>query len=297
METNITTVEQTEILKEEEKNNILETAFSKSNDPLYLQSFLSVNSLLLKKSFSDDYEQLALEYSYRSIRDQITFIDRVVDEFFFVEKIEIKRLLKIKTSIVRIFKDHMELFFSQMKTEILSLKFQARNTEEFLRIKFSHVWKSINGYRKYLKTTGEDNKRIIYLAYKYIPYDTRLKIDGHVFVKGFTLKLWIRMYEHVERNPGLLEKLHNEKFRDVVTMHTEEILDMNDKHLSLAKIQKQLTKHCINEGKISSTMQRMNRKKGSKNELITVPTLLPLSKIKEIIENRENREKPCLIAN
>jgi Ca2+-binding EF-hand superfamily protein len=58
METNITTVEQTEI-SQEEITEILETITSESNNPLYLKEFLSVNSLLLKKSFSDDYEQLA----------------------------------------------------------------------------------------------------------------------------------------------------------------------------------------------------------------------------------------------
>jgi hypothetical protein len=205
METNMTTVEQPEI-SEEEMNNPMETAFSEINDPLYLKEFLSVNSLLLKKSLSDNYEQLALEYSYRSSADQITYIEDVVDEFFFVEKIDMYQLRKIKRSIVRIFKDHMELFFSQMKTEILSLKFQSMNDKEHLIKRYEYVWSSIGGYREYLGTKDVDRHTKLLLTYKYLPPNIQREIDDHELDKGIRLKGVIEVLISRIKYPGYKEK-------------------------------------------------------------------------------------------
>jgi hypothetical protein len=293
METNITTVEQTEI-SEKEITNIFEAIILEENNPIYLQSFLSVNSLFLKKSFSDDYEQLALEYSYRPYADKQAFIKSVVDEYFFVEKINIDQLNIIKRYIHHIFEDYMKLFFSRMSSDLLSFKFQSKDKKEFLTKKYNHVCKLTKGYREYLETKNTDSNTIIALTYKYLSFDMRREIDDYELMTGWSLNEWIRAYNHVKNNPGIMEKKINENLKNVVTIHTKEILDMNNKNFSVNNIQKILTKRCIDEGKIPETVQRMNRNKGSENELIRVPTLLPLSKIKEIIGNEE---KTCLITN
>ena len=77
---------------------------------------------------------------------------------------------------------------------------------------------------------------------------------------------------------------HNAQLRKAVKKNKDRIIYMHNNHLSNRKIQILLTKECIDNNEIPPEVIRFNRRRGAKNEGISVPSLLPISAIKKIIQ-------------
>lgn len=105
-----------------------------------------------------------------------------------------------------------------------------------------------------------------------------ITLNGDVNVLNY-----INTYLKIPKEVGRVEQKTNNTLREVVRDLSSRIVEMYQWGLSYNRIQKTLTKECIEMGRIPSKVTRLSRLKKSLGNIIEVDTLLPISEIKKVI--------------
>lgn len=273
--------------------NVLSELEIKDDDICFLNSLLNQYDCNDKHKLINDIESLSVEYSYRNSTDAFVFINNVIDDYFITENCSEEQLAKLKKSLRSIFYDGLKVHFSKIKSCLESLKLTANNQLHFNELKLEYIRSKHSDYLNYLIESGtveNDTRQLLYRLYSYLPYDIRQQVGECLVHQNIRYKDFFKHGKKSLKNKvNYDEKSFSKLFRKTVLDNSPGIIELYKLSYSTRKIQKMLTDHCIKNNIIPQTIKRKNRKRNAKNELIDVPSLLPVSVIKQIINDYENQ--------
>lgn len=107
--------------------------------------------------------------------------------------------------------------------------------------------------------------------------------EGATLPKGVNVLNYVKKYLKTPRQVGAMERKMNITLKEVVRDLSDRIIELYQWNNSYNKIQKLLTKECIEIGRIPAKSTRLSRARKSSGSIIEVDTLLPINEIKKVI--------------
>ena len=241
-------------------------------------------------TFKGMIESNAFMYTISAYEKRTQILDELFNDYFGGHELSNDEDRKIKKSIERALDKKMNVVSNNIENDFTKMEFDILNPDELSKNKLTYMILLLKDFRDDLKVSGVTNDNdVLYRCYKCLPFNLRRLMEGVELHKGVRYGTFFKYYAELSNNPGILVRKVDKQLRDAVWNHADRVLGMRSIGLSLSKIQKQLTRECIQANEIPKNVTRHDRAKGAKSVYVSVPTLLPIKTIKKVLERADNK--------
>lgn len=254
--------------------------------PFCYKEYIDRNIEFIKSEFFEDLDEIDELNFFNSRFSNGLIVKYILKKYITDADITDEKRSDIYDGISKTLDIRYKIHTADLLKTLNRQELEANSYSELISLRENLLKEHLNSLIKCRHVLGKGNtsyfEALISLE-KIYPHEIAEKFMACEIKEGMTYSRFLREYPIMIASMGKIEQANNKNLKEVVVELTDRILYMNSSNFSLRQIQKILTEECIENGIIPATVTRMSREKGSKDKVVSAPTLLPISAIKKVI--------------